>query len=322
MAREEEDDMARIVQYERIGGPEVLETVEAPEPEAGPGIVVVAVRAAGVNPIEWKVRSGLRPSPPFDGPRRLGSDGSGVVSAVGPGVTGWSVGDRVIVSGATGTYATAVAVSPDSLDPLPDGLGFEEAAALGIPVSTAYQAVVSLGVAEGSTFVVHAGAGAVGRAAIQFAVDRGARVIATASPANHEALRALGAVPVAYGPGLLERLRATAPEGVDRVLDAAGTDEALAASLALVEDPQHVGTVVAGPRAAELGIRAWSGGSPVPLTEEEQRLRREGVPLAARLASEGRFAVATGPRLQLEQAAEAHRLSEDGHVRGKILLVP
>ncbi|PPF70788.1 hypothetical protein C5C18_03020 [Rathayibacter tritici] len=314
--------MARIVQYERIGGPEVLELVEAPNPVAEPGAVVVAIRAAGVNPIEWKLRSGLRPSPPFDGPRRLGSDGSGVVVAVGPGVVGWSVGDRVIVSGATGTYASAVAVSPDALDPLADGLGFEEAAALGIPASTAYQAVISLGVAEGSTFVVHAGAGAVGRAAIQFAVDRGARVIATASPANQEVLRGLGAVPVAYGPGLLERLRAAAPEGVDRVLDAAGTDEALEASLALVADPQHIGTVVVGARAAELGIRAWMGGSPVPLTEEEQRLRREGVPLAARLASEGRFSVEIGPRLPLEQAAEAHRLSEDGHVRGKIVLVP
>jgi NADPH:quinone reductase-like Zn-dependent oxidoreductase len=314
--------MARIVQYERIGGPEVLEVAEVPEPDAGPGTVVVAIRAAGVNPIEWKVRSGVRPSPPFAGPRRLGSDGSGVVAAVGEGVSGWSVGDEVIVSGATGTYGTAVAVEPGSLDRKPAGLGFEEAAALGVPVSTAYQAVVSLGVEEGSTFLVHAGAGAVGRAAVQFALDRGARVVATASPVNHEALRALGAVPVAYGPGLEERLREAAPEGVDRVLDAAGTDEALAASLDLVADPQHIGTVVVGARAAELGIRAWMGGSPVPLTEEERTLRREGIPLAARLAAEGRFSIEVGPRFPLEGAADAHRLSEDGHVRGKILLVP
>ncbi|KZX20775.1 alcohol dehydrogenase catalytic domain-containing protein [Rathayibacter tanaceti] len=166
--------MARFVQYERFGGPEVLEVVEAPDPQATPGSVVVAVRAAGVNPIEWKIRSGLRPSAPLSGPRRIGSDASGVVTALGEGVSGWSVGDEVIVSGAVGTYATAVAVAPESLDALPEGLGFEEAAALGIPVSTAYQAVVSLGVAEGSTFLVHAGAGAVGRAAVQFALDRGA----------------------------------------------------------------------------------------------------------------------------------------------------
>ncbi|SMH32656.1 NADPH:quinone reductase [Rathayibacter oskolensis] len=314
--------MARIVQYREIGGPEVLEVVDAPEPEAPDDAVVVAVRAAGVNPIEWKIRSGVRPSPPITSPRRVGADGSGVITAVGARVPGWSVGDEVVVTGAVGTYAASVVVAPECLDAKPAGLGFEEAAALGIPVGTAYQAVVSLGVEEGSTFVVHAGAGAVGQAAVQFARERGATVIATASPRNHDRLRELGAVPVAYGPGLLERLRAAAPDGVDRVLDAAGTDEALAASLALVADRQHVGTVVAGARAAELGIRAWSGGSPVPLTEQEQRLRREAVPLAVRLVVEGRFSVEIGPRLPLDEVAEAHRLSEDGHVRGKIVLVP
>lgn len=314
--------MARYVQYGRIGGPEVLEVVEAPEPEAGPGEVVVAIRVAGVNPIEWKVRSGVRPGPPFTGPRRLGADGSGVVTAVGEGVSGWTVGDEVIVSGASGTYGTAAVVSSDSLDPKPEGLGFEEAAALGIPVGTAYQAVVSLGVEAGSTFLVHAGAGAVGQAAIQFARELGARVVATASPANHERLRELGAEPVAYGPGLEGRLRATAPEGIDRVLDAAGTDEALAASLALVDDPQHIGTVVMGARAAELGIRAWAGGNPVPLTDEEAALRRGAIARAARLAADGRFSVEIGPRFALDDVAEAHRSSEEGHVRGKILLVP
>lgn len=314
--------MARIVQYRSIGGPEVLEVVDEPEPEAAPGRVVVAIRAAGVNPIEWKIRSGLRPSPPIESPRRLGADGSGVVTAVGEGVSGWSAGDEVIVTGAVGTYATAVVVAPENLDAKPAGLGFEEAAALGIPIGTASQAVVSLGVAEGSTFVVHAGAGAVGQAAIQFARERGATVLATASPANHDRLRELGAVPIAYGPGLEQRLREAAPRGVDRVLDAAGTDEAIDASLALVDDPQHIGTVVVGARAAELGIRAWSGGNPVPLTDEEQRLRREAVPHAAQLAASGRFSIELGPRFSLDDVAEAHRLSEDGHVRGKILLVP
>lgn len=312
--------MARIVQYARNGGPEVLEVVQVPEPEAPEGGVVVAIRAAGVNPIEWKMRSGVRPGPPF--PRRPGSDGAGVITAVGSGVSGWSVGDRVIVSGASGTYADSVAVAPESLDRLPEGLGFEEAAALGVPISTAHQAVVSLGVTEGSVLLVHAGAGAVGQAAVQFAVQRGARVIATASPANHDRLRELGAEPVAYGEGLEERLRAVAPDGVDRVLDAAGTDEALAASLALVSDPQHIGTVVVGARAEELGIRAWMGGSPVPLTEEEKALRREGIPRAAQLAADGRFSLELGPRFALEDVAEAHRLSEAGHPRGKILLVP
>ncbi|OOB89903.1 zinc-binding dehydrogenase [Rathayibacter sp. VKM Ac-2630] len=314
--------MARIVQYRRIGGPEVLEVVEVPEPEAPEGGLVVAIRAAGVNPIEWKIRSGVRPSPPIAEPRRLGSDGAGVVTAVGAGVVGRRVGDEVVVQGASGTYGTSVVVRPENLDAKPSSVSFEQAAALGIPIGTAYQAVVSLDVADGSTFLVHAGAGAVGQAAIQFARERGARVIATASPANHDRLRALGAEPVAYGPGLLARLREAAPDGVDRVLDAAGTDEAVDASLALVRDPQHVGTVVVGARAAELGIRAWSGGNPVPLTPEELSLRREAIPYAVRLLAEGRFTVELGPRFGLEDVVEAHRASEDGHVRGKILLVP
>jgi NADPH:quinone reductase-like Zn-dependent oxidoreductase len=314
--------VARIVQYRRIGGPEVLEVVDAADPEAPAGGLVVAIRAAGVNPIEWKVRSGLRPSPALTEPRRLGSDGAGVVTAVGSGVGGWSVGDEVVVHGATGTYGTSVVVRPENLDAKPSGVSFEQAAALGIPIGTAHQAVVSLGVAEGATFVVHAGAGAVGQAAVQFARERGARVIATASPANHGLLRELGAVPVAYGPGLLERLREAAPQGADRVLDAAGTDEAIDASLALVDDPQHIGTVVVGARAASLGIRAWSGGNPVPMTPEELRLRREAVPLAARLLAEGRFRIELGPRFALDDVVDAHRASEDGHVRGKILLVP
>ena len=314
--------MARIVQYRRIGGPEVLEVVDVPEPEAPEGGLVVAIRAAGVNPIEWKIRSGVRPSPPLTEPRRLGSDGAGVVTAIGAGVDGWRIGDEVAVQGASGTYGTSVVVRPEDLDAKPSSVSFEQAAALGIPIGTAYQAVVSLGVAEGSTFLVHAGAGAVGQAAVQFARERGARVIATASPANHERLRALGAEPVAYGPGLLARLREAAPDGVDRVLDAAGTDEAVAASLALVEDPQHVGTVVVGARAAELGIRAWSGGNPVPLTPAELALRRKAIPHALRLLAESRFTVELGPRFALEDVVEAHRASEDGHVRGKILLVP
>lgn len=314
--------MARIVQYRRIGGPEVLEVVDVPEPEAPVGGLVVGIRAAGVNPIEWKIRSGVRPSPPLTEPRRLGSDGAGVVTAIGAGVDGRRVGDEVVVQGASGTYGTSVAVRPENLDAKPPTVSFEQAAALGIPIGTAYQAVVSLGVAEGSTFLVHAGAGAVGQAAVQFARERGARVIATASPANHERLRALGAEPVTYGPGLLARLREAAPDGVDRVLDAAGTDEAVDASLALVRDPQHVGTVVVGARAAELGIRAWSGGNPVPLTPEQLTLRREAIPHALRLLTEGRFTVELGPRFALEDVVEAHRASEDGHVRGKILLVP
>jgi enoyl reductase len=173
------------------------------------------------------------------------------------------------------------------------------------------------------TVLVHAASGAVGQAAVQFARDLGARVIGTASPANHDRLRQLGAIPIAYGDGLTERVRAVAPDGVDRVLDAAGTDEAIEASLELVNDPQHIGTIVRGADAPGWGIRAWSGGSKVPLTDEQQAWRAEGIRVAAERAAAGEFDVEIGRTLPLEQAADAHRMIEDGTApRGKIVLLP
>ncbi|MDR6173395.1 NADPH:quinone reductase-like Zn-dependent oxidoreductase [Nocardioides zeae] len=314
--------MARVVQYAETGPAEVLEVVEVPDPVPGPGEVLVEVRAAGVNPIEWKLRSGLRPSPPIREPRRLGADGAGVVAAVGENVDDWAVGDEVIVSGATGTYATHVVVPRQNLVAKPAALDFEQAAALGIPVATAHQALASLDVRRGHTLVVHGGSGGVGQAAIQLGRHLGARVIATASPANHDRLRELGAEPVAYGDGLLERIQELAPEGVDRVLDAAGTDEALAASLALVDDPQHVGTIVVGPKAPELGIQAWSGGAPWPLTPEQLRLREDAVPVVADLVVRGVFEVEVSRRFALDDVVAAAKESEAGHTRGKIVLLP
>jgi NADPH:quinone reductase-like Zn-dependent oxidoreductase len=314
--------MATIVQYSRLGGPDVLEVVEVPIPAVSDGQVLVEVQAVGVNPIDSKLRSGKRPTPPIDAPRRVGSDASGVVLEVGSGVDGWAAGDEVIVQGATGAYASHLVLEPSTLVRKPSVWTWSQAAAVGIPVSTAYQALRSLGVGEGTRLLIHAGTGGVGQAAVQFAVAWGATVFATASPSNHARLAELGAVPLSYGDGLVERVREAAPDGIDVVLDGAGTDEALEASFALVDDRSHIGTIVAGPRAAELGIRAWSGGSPVPLTDEELRLRAEGVPAAIELASQGQFDVEVSERFPLARAADAQRLSEEGHTRGKIVLIP
>nr|WP_281387096.1 zinc-binding dehydrogenase [Jiangella mangrovi] len=170
--------------------------------------------------------------------------------------------------------------------------------------------------------LVHAGAGAVGQAALQFARQWGVRAIATARAENHDRLRELGAVPVEYGPGLLDRVRAAAPDGVDVALDAAGTDEALEVSLALVADRTRIGTVVAVERAEELGIRAWSGSRPGRLTPDERALRREGVALALELAAKEAFEWEVAAEFPLAAVAEAHRLSETGHARGRVVLVP
>jgi NADPH:quinone reductase-like Zn-dependent oxidoreductase len=314
--------MATVVQYLRLGGPGVLEVIDVPIPQVTPGHVLVEVQAIGVNPIDAKLRSGARPSPPFDGPRGVGSDASGVVLEVDPGVDGWAAGDEVIIRGATGAYASHLVVAPSTLARRPSVWTWSQAAAVGVPVSTAYQALRSLGVEEGTRLLIHGGTGGVGQAAVQFAVAWGARVFATASSPNHPRLVELGAVPLSYGDGLVERVREAAPDGIDVVLDGAGTDEALEASFELVSDRSRIGTIVVGARAAELGIRAWSGGSPVPLTDEELWLRAEGVPAAIELASTGRFDVEITERLPLSRAAEAHRLIEQGHTRGKIVLIP
>jgi NADPH:quinone reductase len=313
--------VARAIVYRHSGGPEVLELEEVPDASPGLGEVVVAVRAIGVNPIDWKQRSGRRAPDPGGEARRIGGDAAGVVEQVGEGVDSVAVGDEVIVLRARGAYATQVVAPAERLVPKPAGLGWPEAASIGVPVSTAYQVLRSLGVTGGDTLLIHGGSGSVGQAAIQLALAAGARVIATASEPNHDRLRELGAIPITYGAGLEQRVRDAAPEGVTVVLDAAGTDEAIEASLALVADRDRIATIVRGKDAADWDIRAFSGGNPVPLTDEEQRWRDEGVAVVAPLVAEGRFDLEVGRTYPLEQAAEAQRASESGEVRGKIVLV-
>ena len=312
----------RAAVIESTGDPSTLHEASVPVPSPVLSELLVRVVAAGVNPIDAKLRSGLRPSPPIDTPRGTGTDAGGVVSAVGDGVADWQLGDEVIVAGARGSYATHTVVATSGLTRKPGALSWAQAAGIGIPAATAYQALRSLGVEQGTTLLVHAASGAVGQAALQFAREVGATVIGTASPANHDRIRQLGATPVAYGPGLADRVRAIAPEGVDVVLDGAGTDEAIEASLELVADPQRIGTIVRGADAPGWGIRAWGGGSAVPLTPEEKAWRAEGVQRAADLAAAGRYDVEIARTLPLDQAAEAQRLIERGRLRGKIVLLP
>jgi NADPH2:quinone reductase len=314
--------MARAIVYTELGSPDVLHLIDIPTPVAAPGEVVVRIEAAGVNPLDTKRRSGLRPSPPITEPRRVGFDGAGVIESVGEGVTEFAVGDRVAIGNTMGTYATHLAVETQNLDKLTDAVTAAEAAGLSIPVGTAYQCVRSLDVGENDVFLVHAGSGAVGQAAIQFAVARGAKVIATGSPSRHEQLREIGAIPVAYGDGLTDRVREAAAGDVTVALDCAGTDEAIETSLELVTDRNRIATIVRGPDAANYGIRAFSGGAPEPLTEQELAWRAEAVGVAIDLITSGDFQVELGAELPLSEAAEAHRLIEAHQAHGKITLVP
>lgn len=316
--------MARATVYTELGSPDVLHLADVPDPVPGPGPgeVMVRVEAAGVNPVDAKLRAGIRTSPPFGEPRGVGFDGAGVVESLGEGVDRYRVGDRVAIRDTLGTYASALAVPVTNLAPLPDEVTAAEAAGIGIPAGTAYQSLRSLGVTAGDVLLVHAGSGAVGQAAVQFAVAWGATVIATASPARHELLRELGAIPVAYGEGLLDRVRTAAPAPVTVAFDAAGTDEAIETSLALVDDRDRVATIVRGADAAGFGIRAFSGGSPNPLTAQDLSWRAEALPRTITLIAAGDFTVDPGPELPLAEAAQAYELVESGAAQGKIVLLP
>ena len=313
--------MTTAIAYTEFGAPEVLHEIPVPEPVAGPGQLAIRVTAAGVNPIDGKLRSGVRSSPAIVHPRRVGADGAGVVTGLGEGVAGFRVGDPVVFAGVTGAYATDIAVPASHVFPRPPQVTAAHGAALGIPVGTAYQTLRSLAVGSDDTVLVHAGSGAVGQALIQFAVLWGATVVATSSESRFERVRELGAIPVAYGEGLADRVREAAPHGVTVAIDAAGTDEALDTSLELVADRWRIVTLVRGRDAAGLGIRAFSGGSPEPLTAQQQVWRTEAVPVVLALMAAGRFSVELGPSFALADAAEAHRAMESG-VAGKITLVP
>ncbi len=307
--------MSKAIQFARYGGPEVLEIVDVPEPHASKGQVRIAVRAVGVNPIEWKVRRGMMAEVnPLSLPAGLGSELAGVVDEVGDEVTEWQVGDEVLGFAKTPAYAELALADPASLVAKPAALDWATAAALPIGVRTAYRVLELLHVGDGDVLLIHAAAGGVGLFAVQLARARGARVIGTASEANHAFLRSLGAEPVAYGDGLRERVLALAPDGVDAVLDASGRGE-LPLSIELAGGTERVITIAA-PDAAAHGV-TFSGGAGGPTVDTSA-----AIPLALELLADDRLQVPIHKALPLAEAASAHAESERGHLRGKIVLLP
>lgn len=313
--------MGTAIAYTELGGPEVLTVIDIDVPAPGPGEVAVRVEAVGVNPLDLKLRAGLRPSPPITEPRRVGSDAAGVVTTVGDGVEGYRPGDAVIVTGAQGAYATDLVVPAAHVVRRPEGVSAAQGAALGIPVGTAYQTVRSLAIGPDDTVLVHAASGSVGQAVVQFARLYGATVLGTTSDRRADRVAALGATTLPYGPDVVSRVRELAPQGVTVAIDLVGTDEALAQSIELVSDKTRIATLVRGADAAGLGIRAFSGGSPEPLTDQQKAWRGEAIPVAAALIAHGDFSVELGPQLPLADAAEAHRLVNAG-ADGKVVLLP
>jgi NADPH:quinone reductase-like Zn-dependent oxidoreductase len=297
----------RALRYTEYGGPDVLSLAEMPEPQAGPGQVRVRVRASSVNPADTKMRAGTMGGDPAALPRTPGFDAAGVVDQVGPGVDGVAPGDEVLGLGSATAAEVAVLTTWAAK---PASMSWEEAAALPLGAETAARALDLLGVGEGTTLVVDGAAGGVGSAAVQLAVARGATVIGTASERNHEYLSRLGARPTTYGEGLADRVRQLAPDGVDAALDTAGKGS-VAQLVRLVPEPSQV-VSIADFSAPELGARVTSGGE-----------ERAGYALAeaARLFEEGRYAIEVERTFPLAEGAAAHRLSEGGHVRGKLVLL-
>jgi NADPH:quinone reductase-like Zn-dependent oxidoreductase len=298
------------------GGPENLRVQEVPLPEPGPGQVHVSVRAAGVNAYDAKVYAG--PGDPAKLPIRLGYEASGVVTAVGTD-TGHATGDEVIAFRVSGGYADDLVVHESALTLKPPSLGWAEAAGLMLTGAAAWHAVVATRVGDGDTVLVHGAAGGVGLMAVQLARLRGARVIATASPRNHGLLRELGVEPVAYGEGLLDRVRSPAPDGVDAALDLVGTDEAMAVSLAVVADRDRIASIANFERAPREGVRLLGNG---PGAEPGTDIRDAARADLARLAGDGSLRVVVGATYPLDDAASAHRQIRTGHTTGKLILLP
>ena len=300
----------RAITYDQYGDPDVLTLIDLPEPKVGPAEVLVRVRSAAVNPVDWKVAAGG-----LDGmmntvfPAIPGWDVAGVVERVGLDTPEFAPGDEVIayarkdyVQG--GTFAEFVTVPVRAVALKPALLDWDQAAGLPLAGLTAYQLLSRLGLREGETVLVHAAAGGVGILAVQIARATGAKVIGTASEANHEVLRSFGAEPVEYGDGLADRVREIAPDGVDVVVDFIGG--VLDTTLAVLKDGGRHGSIVEGEAAAHGGLYAWVR----PNAADLQTL--------SDLADQGRLTVPVAQVFPLEKAADAFRLSQGGHVRGKI----
>lgn len=302
----------RAMVYDRYGDPDVLHVAEVPRPKVGPGEVLLRVRAAAVNPVDWKIMAGrLDPLMDTRFPVVPGWDVAGVVEQLGIDVPEYDVGDAVMAYARKdyvhgGTVAEFVTLPVRTSAPKPPALSWEQAAGLPLTGLTAYQSLTRLGVGEGDTVLVHGAAGGVGTYAVQLARHVGARVIGTASAEHHEALRQLGAEPVEYGDGLVERVREIAPGGVDVVADYVGGVLDVTTAV-LAEDGRHASI-------ADQSVQS-AGGRWMWVRPDAADLARLG-----ELVEAGSLTVPIAATFPLEDAADAYRLSQTGHVHGKIAI--
>lgn len=302
--------MPKAYVFTRNGGPEVEALVEQEVPVPGPGELLIAVRAAGVNPVDWKLRTGYtRPgSEPQPFPTVLGSEAAGVVVAVGPDVEGFEVGDQVFGSPVTGGYAEYTLLPAAVTAHKPAGLSFTDAAALPVAAATAYDGLRQLAPAAGSTLLVTGAGGGVGNAAVQLAHHAGVKVVAVAGAAKKDFVESLGAVHVESGASLAERVRAAAPDGVDAVFDLVGGDT-LREAASLLADPAALIS------AADKALALELGGAAVVRARTSAVLGE-----VADLVVAGALRTHVTLTYPLSAAGEALRAVESGHARGKTVI--
>ncbi len=301
--------MAAAVSYSEYGGPEVLKVIEIEEPHAGNGQVRVAVRAAGLNPFDFKVRRGGY-IPNHSLPSLQGAEFAGVIDEVGDGVTRWQVGDEVLGWIGRGAQAQFVVVPEAHVAAKPTNLDWAVAGGIGLVANTARRATAALSLGPDDTVLVTAAAGGVGFLAAQFARATGATVIGTASEAHHDRLSSIGITPVSYGSGELERLRAAAPDGYTAALDHVG-GRAIDTALALGIPANRINTIADHEAAERYGLSSVGGGKK---TSEE-------LATFARMASEGDLIVPIRSTYPLQEVVAAYRDLETGHGLGKVVLL-
>ncbi|WP_420312704.1 NADP-dependent oxidoreductase [Streptomyces sp. YS-B37] len=304
--------MPKAYVFTRYGGPETEALVEVDRPSPGPGEILVAVRAAGVNPVDWKQRTGYR-RPGETGshafPAVFGNEVAGVVEETGAGVDGFAVGDEVFGSAVAGAYAEFALLAAPVTTHRPAALSFTDAATLPVATATAYDGVRQLDLPSGATVLITGAGGGVGSAALQIARALGLRAVGVASEGKKDFVESLGAVHVPSGPDLATRVRAAAPDGVDAVYDLVGGDVLAEAATLLTDRTKLITAGASAPEVEKLG------GARV------ERARTAAVlDAVAQLVVDGQLDPHVTRTFPLDRAGEALRTVEEGHARGKIVI--
>ncbi|WP_040812322.1 NADP-dependent oxidoreductase [Nocardia concava] len=306
--------MARAVRFDEYGGSDVLRVVEIPEPQAGPGEVVVRVVATGINPGEAAIRSGLLHEQwPTTFPSGQGSDFAGRIAEVGAGVSGIAEGDEVIgFTNERAAHATHVRVPADQVTPKPAAVPWDVAGALFVAGTTAFATVRAVEAEKGDVVGVSGAAGGVGSIVVQLLRERGAVVIGIAGPSNQDWLREKGVIPVVYGDGLVEHLRDAAPGGMDAFIDTYGSGY-VEQAIAFGVKPERIDTIIDIEAVRRFGVK-FEGNAAADTIDVVAEL--------ADLVAAGTLEIPIAATYPLSEVSAAYKELERRHTHGKIVLHP